>query len=121
MLHYNSRASRQSGGNTKETPRSLEVRRALVGVYVLRVRHRAQQFSRAAKALEDTEAPKRGSINAEVAVGLPARDVAAVVVPLLALRFNEVQEDVLAERVANEIVLLQFIQRFAQARRQIID
>ena len=47
--------------------------------------------------------------------------MADVVGPLLALGFEEVLEDVLAERVADEVVLLELVERLAEVRRQVVD
>ena len=50
----------------------------------------------------------------QVSVGLPRRHVADVVVPLLALRSEEVFEQMLAERLAHQVVFLELVERLAQ-------
>src|SRR3954453_22032689 len=61
------------------------------------------------------------SVPGEVPVHFPGRDVPDVVEPLLALRLDEVVEDVLAERLPYEVVLLQLVERLAQVARQLVD
>src|SRR6478672_7097218 len=60
-------------------------------------------------------------IDAEIAIDLPRRHVLDIVAPLFALGRQEMLEEVLAERVAHQIVFLQLIERFAQIPRQFID
>src|SRR5262245_49544282 len=67
--------------------------------------------------------PDRGgaSVNAEVSVSLPGRDVLDVVEPLLTLGGEEVLVEVLAERLSNEVVLLELVERLAQVARELVD
>ena len=52
---------------------------------------------------------------------LPRAHVLEVLEPLLALGFDHVVEDVIAERGAHQVVLLEGVQRLAQVRRQLVD
>jgi hypothetical protein len=47
--------------------------------------------------------------------------VADVFIPLLALGFDDVLEVVLAQRVANQVVLLEFVECVAQVGGQVVD
>src|SRR5438093_1511129 len=64
--------------------------------------------------------PER-SVHRQVPLDLPRRHVPDVVVPLLALGGDEVLEQVAAKRFSDEVVLLQFVERFAQIARQLVD
>src|SRR6478735_5721996 len=63
----------------------------------------------------------RPLIDAQISIGLPWGDVADVVVPLLALGGDEVFEQMLAERVAYQVVLLELVERLVQVARQLVD
>ena len=58
--------------------------------------------------------PESSSIRIEVTLDLPGRHVSHVVAPLLTFGSDEVVEDVLAQRVAHQGALFQFVERFAQ-------
>src|SRR5262249_46754807 len=61
------------------------------------------------------------SVHSQIAVDLPGRDVLDVVEPFLALRLNEVLEEMLAERVADQFVLLELVQRFVEIPWKLVD
>src|SRR4051812_3172526 len=63
----------------------------------------------------------RGSVDAQIPVDFPRRHVPDVVVPLFALRRQEVFEQVLAECFAHEVVLLELIERLAQVAGQFVN
>jgi hypothetical protein len=52
------------------------------------------------------------SVGVEIAIGFPGRDVSDVAVPFFPFRRNEVIEDVISERLAHQVVLLELIERF---------
>src|SRR6266550_415672 len=60
-------------------------------------------------------------IDAEVAIDLPRRHVLDVVAPFLAFRREKVFEQVRAECVADEVVLLQLIKCLVEIARQFVD
>src|SRR5688500_6241084 len=57
----------------------------------------------------------------EVPIDLPGRDLHAVLIPLLGLGLDEALEDVLAERLADDLVARQLVERLAQGARQLAD
>src|SRR5690606_9184050 len=79
-------------------------------------RRTAADLSRGRRAGKGTD-----SVRAEIAVDFPGRDVADVVEPLLPLRLDEIAEDVLAERLAHQVVLLELVERFLQISGQLVD
>src|SRR3954462_5976269 len=65
--------------------------------------------------------PVPGSVRGQIPLDLPRRHVLDVVEPLLALRFDEVLEWVLAEGLPDEVVLFELVERLAQVARQLVD
>src|SRR5215210_5427039 len=65
--------------------------------------------------------PVPDSVRRQIPLDLPRRHVPDVVEPLLPLRFDEVLEYVLAEGLADEVVLLELVERLAQVARQLVD
>src|SRR4051795_10946056 len=57
----------------------------------------------------------------EVAVQLPAGDLGAVLVPLGALRGEVVRQDVVAERLGDDGVVLELVDGLAERPRQLAD
>src|SRR5947199_5447760 len=64
--------------------------------------------------------PPAESVHAEVAFGFPRRNVLDVVEPLFALRGDEMFEQVLAERVSHQVVLLELVERLVQVAGQLV-
>src|SRR5687767_4925367 len=60
--------------------------------------------------------PELRSVHIQITVDLPRRNVAAETVPFGALGGEVVAEDVVAQRLAHELALLEFVERFAQVR-----
>src|SRR4051794_28113963 len=77
--------------------------------------------SRAACTSRRRSNRRRASVAGEIAVDLPGRDVPDVVEPLLALRLDEVIEDVFAQRLPHEVVLLELVECLGQVPRQLVD
>src|SRR5262245_1905295 len=61
------------------------------------------------------------SVHRQVAADLPAADALDVLLPLVALGFEEVLVDVAPDGVLNDLVLLELIQRVAQVPGQLVD
>src|SRR5262245_17778681 len=60
-------------------------------------------------------------IDAEVSIDLPRRHVLDVIAPLFAFGRQKVLEEMIAERVAHQVVLLQLIERLVQISRELVD
>src|SRR5581483_6771204 len=67
-----------------------------------------------------TRAPAR-SVFGEVIVQLPGGDLRDVLFPFLPLRRKEMCRDVLSERRAHHVILLQFSTRLFEIMREVID
>src|SRR6185503_19480952 len=61
------------------------------------------------------------SILPEVTVDFPGRDGRRVLLPLLALGLDEPAVDVLAQRIANDFVRFEAVQRLVQVAGQLVD
>src|SRR3954462_6460514 len=60
-------------------------------------------------------------IDAEVPIDLPRRHVLDVIEPFLAFGGDEMLEQVLAERLADQVVFLELVERLAEVPGEIVD
>ena len=65
--------------------------------------------------------PRPSSVRLQVLVDLPRVDPGDVGRPLGPLGLDEVLEDVLAERVLHDVVLLEAVERLGEVRRELVD